>query len=331
MSKYNVNRQFVPTSLKVSVCITILNEEKSISKLIESLLKQSKKADEIIIVDGGSSDKTVEIIRHLQKKDKRIKLIIQKCTRSEGRNISIDLAKNDIIATTDADCTTDVNWLKNLTEPFKYKDVDISAGFYTMKADNDFLKASSFFLGVVPSKFDENFLPSTRSMAFRKRAWEKIGGFPESGNNSSEDTDFNNKALEAGMKYARVKDARVEWRIPQTFKGFTNKIYNYAKWDAAYGEWWHPQKRFMSHNMKSLYKLIRYLLGIILFFLGFFIHIYWIILLSGIVIYSYWAFRKVYKEFGVFKIGLWGIFFQYVTDFAVIKGFINGYVNKFKI
>ena len=39
--------------MKVSVCITVYNEERSISKLVESLLRQSKKPEEIVIVDGG--------------------------------------------------------------------------------------------------------------------------------------------------------------------------------------------------------------------------------------------------------------------------------------
>lgn len=314
--------------MKVSICITVFNEEKSISKLIESLLKQTKKPDEVIIVDGGSTDKTVDIIKHYKKKDKKIKLIIKKCNRAEGRNISVDIARNNIIITTDADCIAEKEWIGKITAPFKYKDIDIVAGFYNMKADTDFLKAASYFIGVVPSKFNDKFLPSTRSMAFRKSVWEKIGGFPEGDNNSAEDTDFNHKALEYRMKYARVKDARVEWRIPQTYKGFVKKIYDYAKWDARYGKWTHPSKGLMSHNLKALYKLIRYLLGLLLLVVGLFNHIFLILLLIGIVIYSYWAYKKVYEEFGNAKIGLWGIVIQYITDFNVIAGFFDGLVNS---
>jgi len=46
--------------MKISVCITIYNEQVSISKVIEGLLNQSKKPDEIVIVDGGSVDATGE-------------------------------------------------------------------------------------------------------------------------------------------------------------------------------------------------------------------------------------------------------------------------------
>ena len=49
--------------MKVSVCITVFNEEGSIGELLDSLLKQTKKPGEIVIVDGGSKDKTVDVIR----------------------------------------------------------------------------------------------------------------------------------------------------------------------------------------------------------------------------------------------------------------------------
>src|SRR4030042_3558803 len=98
--------------MKISICITVFNEEKSISKLIESLLNQDKIPDEIVIVDGGSSDKTVELIKHYQKKDKRIKLVVQKCNCAEGRNISVDLARGDIIVPPDADSLAEKYWVK---------------------------------------------------------------------------------------------------------------------------------------------------------------------------------------------------------------------------
>ena len=112
--------------MKVSICITVLNEEKSIRVLIESILKQSKKPDEVVIVDGGSTDKTVKIIRHLQKKDRRIKLLEEKCSRSEGRNLAVELAKNDAIIMTDAGCIAKKHWLKRLAESFKNEEIDYS-------------------------------------------------------------------------------------------------------------------------------------------------------------------------------------------------------------
>ena len=310
--------------MKVSVCITVYNEERSISKLVESLLRQSKKPDEIVIVDGGSGDKTVEIIRHFQKKDKRIKLLIEKCSRSRGRNLAVELAKNDIIAMTDAGCVPKRNWLENITEPFKHKEVDIVAGFYTMKVSDSLQKALSVFLGIHPKDFDINFLPSTRSVAFTKQAWEKISGFLENLEDTAEDTVFNYKALKLGLNISRMKNARVEWEMPKTFSDGIIKIYKYAKGDAKSRIWLYPSKGLASHNIKALSIFARYILGISFIFLYLFKLVVLLVPLILVILYILWSFRKVFLKTGDWIAGLWGILVQFTSDFAVMSGFLMG-------
>jgi len=315
--------------MKISVVLTVFNEEESIGPLLDSLLVQTKKPESIVIVDGGSKDKTVEIIRHYQKRDSRIKLLVEKCSRARGRNLGCEIAKEEIIAITDAGCIADKNWLKNITEPFKEPKVDISAGFYKMvKRGPLFSKVMGVFLGVAPRKFDINFLPSTRSMAFRKSAWEAVGGFPEGKGNSAEDTDFNYKAVKLGLKYSRVKNALVEWGMPKNLGEFFHKIKEYAKWDARYGIWWHPVQRLASHNIKAVSVLLRYMVFLSLFVLSFFYPIFPYLLAAVLIFYLYRAFRKVYLEFGDWKMAIWGPILQVVSDFAVIAGFLTGIFSK---
>lgn len=310
--------------MNVSICITVFNEGETIAPLLDSLLNQSKKAGEIVIVDGGSTDKTIEIIRHSQKKYGGIKLLIEKVSRAKGRNLGVDIAKGDIIAITDGGCVAERDWLKNITAPFATGRVDISAGFYKMTGHSLFQKAESVFMGVTPRKFGINFLPSTRSMAFTKNAWVAVGGFPEGKENSAEDTDFNYKAVKMGLKYSRVKSAIVEWGMPETLSEFFNKIESYAKWDGRYKIWWHPVQRFTSHNIKSLFILFRYLVGLLILIFSFKYHSLLPALIILFLIYLFWAYRKIYLEFGEVKIALWGPVLQITSDLGVIKGFLTG-------
>ena len=309
--------------MNISICITVLNEEATISKLLDSLLTQSRKPDTIIIVDGGSSDRTVEIIRHYQHKDSRIKLLIEKCSRAKGRNLGIEIARSEIVATTDAGCIAQKDWLKNLVEPFKNEEVEVVAGFYTMQGFNPCSRAMSIFLGTLPRKFDVNFLPSARSMAFRKSIWEKVGGFPENLEGAAEDTVFDLKLVKNEAKIARVKNALVEWGMPKTITDFQLSIYNYAKGDAKSKVLWFPGRGLASHNIKAFSIIIRYLVLLTLLLasikIGYLFPI-WLVLFFA---YLFWAYRKIYIEFGDKLTALWGPILQIVSDFSVMSGFIS--------
>ncbi len=314
--------------MNISLCITTFNEEGSIGSLLNSLLSQTRKPDEILIVDGGSTDKTIEVINHYQKRFGKIKLLKEKCTRAKGRNLGVEIAKGEIIAMTDAGCVANDNWLEEITEPFKYTEIDVAAGFYHMTAPNSLSKAMQVFLGVTPSKFNINFLPSTRSIAFRKNIWERVGGFPESQNGTAEDTVFNLRLVKNKAKIARVKNAVVEWGMPATLKDFFYKIFEYARGDAKSKVWYFPGKGLSSHNIKALSIILRYLVAITLLLMSLkFIYLFPILVIL-FFLYLVWSFRKVLVELGDHKIAVWGPVLQISSDFAVMYGFIKGILSK---
>lgn len=315
--------------MRVSVAVTTYNEERTIGALLDSLFIQTKTPDEIIIVDAGSTDQTAEIVKHYQKKNKKITLLVMKgVNRSKGRNICVDYAKNEIIAMTDAGCVARTDWLQNITKPFKNREVGLVAGFYDMSGEKPIQKALSFFLGVLPKHFNSSFLPSTRSIAFRKKVFEDIGGFKETIEDTAEDTMFNFSAASMGMKFARVKNARVEWKMPTSLvEGFI-KMYRYALGDAKSGIWYHPTKGINSHNFKAMLKVMRYSFGAFLLVLSIVEPTFWPLFLGMLFLYIVWAFRKVFIYFQDFRIGLWGIVIQIASDFAVMLGLVRGLLLK---
>ena len=317
--------------MKVSVCITTFNEESSIKKLIESIFFQIKKPDEIVIVDGSSQDKTCDVIRHYQKKDKRIKLLIESGSIAHGRNTSIEIAKGDIIALTDAGCIAKSDWLEKITHPFIYENVGLVAGFYEMPADYPMNEAINVFHGVPFERFNStNFLPSARSMAFKKQVWSEIGGFDEKLERTGEDTKFLYEAVKKGVKIVRIKEARVVWEEARnlSLKDSLKKFYSYAKGDAQVGIWWHPSKQLASHNIKISLIFYRYIVGIILLLLAIRNNLIFTYLFIGVLIYLFWSIWKWRDVIKNWKARLWLPIIQVSSDFAIMTGFVSGLLPK---
>ena len=91
-------------AMKVSVICTVLNEGESIKKLLKTLAQQTRPADEIIFVDGGSSDQTVAVLEaYAAKHQLPLQVMVAAGANiSQGRNIAIEAAAGPIIASTDA-------------------------------------------------------------------------------------------------------------------------------------------------------------------------------------------------------------------------------------
>ena len=103
---------------KVSVIIPAYNEEKYIGKCLDSLLKQTYKDMEIIVIDDGSKDKTLEILKEYEKKYRNIRILTQEHKGpGEARNLGARKAKGEILVLVDADMEFDKDYVKKLVEP----------------------------------------------------------------------------------------------------------------------------------------------------------------------------------------------------------------------
>lgn len=102
--------------MKVSVIIPAYNSEEYIKNALESVIKQSLKDIEIIVVDDCSTDKTAEIVKQYIKKDGRIKLISLGKNRKQGycRQIGINFARSPYITFLDSDDEYEKDFLKKM-------------------------------------------------------------------------------------------------------------------------------------------------------------------------------------------------------------------------
>ena len=118
----------------VSIIVPIYNKEKFLHKLIDSIINQTYKNIEIILVDDGSLDNSLNIC--YEYNDDRIKVISKKNGGvSSARNIGLDNASGDYIAFIDGDDYVDSNYIYKLVS--NIKDYDICECSYN-KVDEDY-------------------------------------------------------------------------------------------------------------------------------------------------------------------------------------------------
>jgi len=296
--------------MKVSFITTVLNEEKTIGKLLDSLKRQTKKPDEIIIVDAGSTDKTVFKIK---KRREKIKLLIKKgCNRSQGRNLAIRNSRFKIIAISDAGCILDKNWLKEITEPFKDPCVDVVAGYYQGKPKTIFEKCVVPYALVMPDKVNpRNFLPASRSMALRKNIWQQLNGFPEKFSDN-EDYVFSRKLKKRKVKIVFQQKAIVYWQPRSNLKSFWIMIYRFARGDAQAG----------LRLLKMALIFTRYLIGTLIFYYS------WVYGFLTTGLYCLWAIVKNYRYVKHPAAFFYLPLLQISSDLAIMSGALSGLLKK---
>jgi len=220
----------------LSVIATVRNERGTIAKLLDSLLSQSHAPDEILIVDGASTDGTLEVLEEYARVH-GIRVISKTCNIAEGRNLGIAAASGTHMAVTDAGCLVGADWLEELVACFRANEnVDVVAGNFRFETHSPFEEA------VVLATFQPNrdetsaarFYPSSRSLALKKSAWLKAGGYPE-WLYAAEDTLFNIRLRQIGCQFVFCKRAIVSWRPRETWSTLAKQRINFARGNGRVG------------------------------------------------------------------------------------------------
>ena len=206
----------------VSVVLNIMNEERYIADLLDSLVIQEQPL-EVIVVDAASKDRTPEIVKRYAEKYPYIKLYTKPGTRGVSTNFGISKATGDVIAFTGGDDLANPNWIKELRKSFK-AGADIVAGRSIMiglKGWEDLDRVELYHKG-----YDISY-PSA-NMAFRRKVLDKVKGF-DTWFITAEDIDLNYRSVDAGYHITYNPAAVIYRRTKGTMYGF----YRQAFWNGA--------------------------------------------------------------------------------------------------
>jgi len=238
--------------MKISLITTVKNEASSVSSLIDAIRSQTRRPEEWIVVDGGSTDGSVDRL----KAEPGCAVFVEPGNISRGRNQAIARTTGEIIAVTDAGCRPCPNWLEGLVAPLEHNRGDFSAGPTVPRIESPWDAAQWTLLDQFfrPSSKWRRPTISSRSLAFMRKTWEECP-YPE-GLDIGEDRWMVNQWLRQGKQLAWVEDARVEWRLRPTFGAFLRQHFRYMRGDGQVG------MRTTTHLMRIVFYLGLVLLAI---------------------------------------------------------------------
>lgn len=326
--------------MKVSVITTVKNEAATIASFLDFLLAQTRKPEEVVIVDGGSSDGTVDILRRYEGRMPLKILVHPGYNISQGRNAAVAAACGEIIASTDAGVRLHPRWLEHLVAPFEEKEApDVVSGFFVPDPRSVF--EISLAATTLPSLSDiargkglprwlrrillfiepQHFLPSSRSVAFRKTVWERVGGYPE-WLDYSEDLIFDLALRRAGFRFYFELRAIVYFRPRQNLGPFLRQYFRYARGDGKARLW--TGEHLMRYATYLVVVPLLALLG------GLHNPLWWLLLFLGAGIYLLGPYRRLVPMMRGLKPGekvqaiLWVPIIRLGGDLAKMLGYPAG-------
>jgi glycosyltransferase involved in cell wall biosynthesis len=217
--------------VKVSLVATVKDAAREIGDFLASVVAQTRQPDEVVVVDGGSTDGTAETLRatasvtFLEEPGANI---------ARGRNIAVRAASYELVACSDADCVLAPDWLERIVEPME-RGADVSMGTYRPLAGTLFETCAAAVSIKEPEEIDPStYMPSARSVAFRKEAFEAAGGYPE-WLAIGEDMYLNRRWRELGLRMDLAREAVVYRRPRPGLRAYWRQFSAYAAGDGEAG------------------------------------------------------------------------------------------------
>lgn len=221
--------------IQYSLVSTVLNDREGVQAFFAAMARQNRQPDEIVIVDGGSSDGTWQALEaEAAKPGGAVPVIVSHeagCNVARGRDLAIEISTGKIIVSTDIGCEWDPEWLEELVAPFEGEDgdaVDVVVGSWAVRKEDaksdwarvEFARRYPFRLEATPESLGIN-----RSIAYRREVWEKVGGYPQDLTLAADDVVFDLiiRQPKWGFRFAAAPTVRCYWERHETLAQFAKE------------------------------------------------------------------------------------------------------------
>jgi glycosyltransferase involved in cell wall biosynthesis len=244
----------VATALPFTLVTTVFNEAARLPQTLADLDRQTLHPGEVIIVDAGSTDGTLNILESWAERCSypvRVHRMVG-ANIAQGRNKAIEFANYELIVSTDFGCRYKPEWLANLTAPFQDKAIQVSGGVFAI-LENEVVTAAAKADYLLQRGYEvdtsDYFSVSSRSIAYYKRVWSELGKYQEWLTLAADDTIFWRQIKREGVRYALGSTADVLWMRHSTLSGFAKEAYRYGLGDGESGI---NRRNFFSHAAETV-------------------------------------------------------------------------------
>lgn len=217
---------------RFSIIVPVYNRPAEVQDLAESLLAQSYKDFELIIVEDGSTVPCKDIIENAVARGLNAVYIGKENEgRSIARNHGMEQARGEYFIFFDSDCVIPPDYMRILAEHLDANHVDCFGGpdaahvsfSNTQKAINFAMTSFLTTGGIRGGKISmEKFTPRTFNMGFSRKVYEQVGGFREM---FSEDIDISTRIRRAGFSIVLIREAYVWHKRRVDFGKFARQVY----------------------------------------------------------------------------------------------------------
>lgn len=209
----------------ISVITAVFNDEKFIKQSVESILNQTHRDFEYVIVDDGSTDNTLYILKEIAQKDERVILVTQKNTgAATARNLAISIAKGLYIAIQDSDDISSPDRLKTQLEQLLKSRTDLisCSGFKVIDTDDKVIAINNkIYKNINKNILNGSFCAAHPTIMLRKELVVKAGLYNPF-YNKTEDYDLIFRLLENGARFEKINECLCNYRLRENSEGSMN-------------------------------------------------------------------------------------------------------------
>jgi glycosyltransferase involved in cell wall biosynthesis len=290
--------------IEISVIIPIYNEEKYIAKCLDSIIKSDFDKDkmEVLLVDGGSSDKTVEIIKKYQKRYPFFKFLNNpKKIAPVAMNIGIKNAKGKYIFIISAHAKYPQNYFSSLVKFCKKLNADCVGPVLTTEVKNK-NSVSNAIKNVLSDKFgvgsafrsgvsEIKEVDTVPFGCYKREIFNKVGLYDER-LVRNQDIELNKRIKKFGGKIYLIPDIKCTYFARENYKDLAKNNFNNGLWNIL--------TAYYTNSLNSLsfrhFVPLMFVLGLIITFLlgfvnKFFFYLFLFILFSYLIIISIRSFQ----------------------------------------